>query len=177
MGDVRVWNQKNLAVLIELDALVDDPEELPVEAAPPFDGRLCSHFDLMAGESLEILELHQRSLKPGRAHLEAVTPGRQQVLVNLQGGGYVPADLRAILQRNPATDLHTRYIPVDDDPNDNPFRFAQIAHVDEFHAMSAANWVDQLFQDVDDLFSGLGQILLGVPERKTGGPWRPTQER
>jgi hypothetical protein len=177
LSDVRVWNQKNRAVLVELDTLTDDPEQLSAEAALPFDWRLCSQLDLATGKSFEVLELHQRPLEPRRAHFEAVAPGRKQVIVNVQGSGYVPADPGAILQRDATAHLHAWNVPVDDDPNDSPSWLPHIADVDQLHAMSAANWVDQPLQRVDEVFSSLGQFLLGVPERKTGGPWRPTQKR
>jgi len=177
LRDVRVWNQKDLAVLIELDALIDDPEQLPPEAPLPLDCRSCSHFDLSAGESFEVGEPHQRPLEPWRAHFEAVRPGRKQVGMDVQCRRYVPTDRCAILQGYPATHLHAGDLTVDDDPDDGPGGFPQIAQVDQIHPVGVANGVDQLFQRVDELFRGVGQFLLGVPKRKMGGPWRPTQER
>ena len=98
MRDVRVWNQKDLAVLIELDALIDDPEQLSAKAALPFDRRLGPHVDLTTGKSFEVSELDQRPLEPRRTHLETVRPGRKEVIVDVQCRGYVPADASAILQ-------------------------------------------------------------------------------
>jgi len=142
LRDVRVWNQKDLAVLVELNALIDDPEQLPAEVALPFNWRLCSHFDLATGEPFEVRELHQRPLEPRRAHLEAKSPRRKDVIMDVQGGRYVPTDPGAILQRHPAAHLHAWDLPVDDDPNDHPRRLPQTAHVDQLHAVSTANRVD-----------------------------------
>jgi hypothetical protein len=138
---------------------------------------LCSQFDLATRETFEIGELHQRALEPGRAHLEAKRPGREQVLVDIQTGRHVPTNPRAIFQRHPAPDFQTRDLPVDYNSNYRTLGLSQVAHIHQLHAMGAANGVDQSLQCLDELFSSLAQILLRVAKRKTGGPWRPTQER
>jgi len=70
--------------LVELDALFDDPKQLPAEAALPFDWCSCSHFDLATRKSFKVAELDQRPREPRRAHLETVPPGRKQIIVDVQ---------------------------------------------------------------------------------------------
>lgn len=161
-----MWNQKDPAVLIELDAPIDDPEQPAVESALPFDGRSCSYSHLMPGESLEVGQLHQGSFEPRGAHLEAVTPWGEEVVVDVERGRYVAANRRTILQRNPAADLWPGEGPVDDYPNHRTTRLAQIAHVDQIHAVSAANWGNELLEGVEELFGRSGQGLLGPLNEK-----------
>jgi len=85
LRDVLVGNQKNLAVLVELDAPVDDPEELSVKAALTVDGRSGAHLDLASRESFEVRKLHERTLKARGADFQAEAPGREHIVVDVEG--------------------------------------------------------------------------------------------
>ena len=59
--------------------------------------------------------------------------------MDVQSRRHVAADPGAIFQRHPAAEVHIWDIPVDDDPNQHTGRLAEAAHVDQLHAVGAAN--------------------------------------
>ncbi len=102
LGDGLVGDIHRFAVLLDADGLLDDPEELPVEATTLMDERSRAELDLSTGEALEIAELNQRPVKPGGAHLEAKGPWDEVHFVLVEDGAEGPADGRAIFEADPA---------------------------------------------------------------------------
>lgn len=64
LGDFVVRNEENGAVLIQFDGPVDDPEQLTVEPALPFDCGSCPQFDFTTRETFEVRQLDQGPFEP-----------------------------------------------------------------------------------------------------------------
>ena len=144
MGDFLVRNVNHFVALLELDAPADDAHQSPSKSTLFVDWSAGLDFDFPPRETLEIGEFDERTLEARGADFQPIATRWQQVVVDVEGRGCVSADGGAVFERDPAPNLESRHLPVDNHADNGSSRLTEVAYVDQLDAVSTANRVDKL---------------------------------
>ena len=168
MSDVLVRNVNHFVAVLELHALSDDPLQATPEPTLFADGGSRLELDLAARETLEIGELHEWAFETGGADLEAVAALRKQVLMDVERRRRISAHRSTVFEGNAASHLEPWDLPVDDHADHRSTGLPEVANVDQFDPVRAANRVDELLQRAFELSLSLSQRFTGPQKTKNG---------